>query len=43
MQNTQYPQITTLLTHETIGCQQKHDAFDIFVDGMPANSNSFST
>ena len=37
------PQITTLLTHEAIGCQQKHYAFDICVDRMPANNDTFNT
>ena len=32
------PQQTTLLTHEAIGCLQKHDAFEICVDRMPAKN-----
>ena len=37
------PQITIFLIHEAIGCQQKHDAFDICVDRMPANNDTFNT
>ena len=28
----------TVLTHEAIGCLQKHDAFEICVDRMPAKT-----
>ena len=37
------PQIATLLTHEAIGCQEKRNAFDICVDRMPANNDTFNT
>jgi hypothetical protein len=30
------------ILHDVIGCPQKHDAFDICVDRMPANNDTFA-